>query len=56
MGVSEIGMAVDNIGEIYDQLNAMNPLPIFDGNRDDFMAAGTEKGLFILLNKNERQW
>ncbi len=56
MGVSEIGMAVDDIGTIYDQLNSMNPLPIFDGDRENFMAAGTEKGLFIILNKNDRQW
>jgi len=56
MGVSEVGMAVDNVGKLYDELNNIAPLPIFDGDKESFLAAGDEKGLFILINKNERDW
>ena len=53
MSVSEIGLAVNDVGAAYDALNAMAPLPIFDGDRENFMAAGDEKGMLIVLNKKE---
>lgn len=56
MGVSEIGMAVSDINHTYEQLKALNPLPIFDGSSESFMAAGDEKGMLILIDKNERNW
>ncbi len=57
MGISEIGMAVDNVKSTYEQLNKIYELPIFDGSPDeDFVAAGDEKGLFIIINKNKRSW
>ena len=57
MGISEIGMAVDDVAGTYEQLNAIHPLNIFDGGKDqDFLAAGNERGLFIIINKNTRSW
>ena len=57
MGISEIGMAVDDVKGTYEQLNKIHPLPIFDGDVDsDFVAAGDEKGLFIIIDKNKRSW
>lgn len=54
--VSEIGMATTDIENLYRQLNHINPLPVFDGTFQKFCAAGNEEGLFILVNKNEKQW
>lgn len=57
MGISEIGMAVDDVKATYEALNNITELPVFDGNPDgDFVAAGDEKGLFIIINKNNRSW
>ncbi|NER12347.1 VOC family protein [Leptobacterium flavescens] len=54
--VSEIGIATSNIKDVYDRLNSLRELPVFDGNFDRFCAAGDEEGLFILVDVKKKKW
>lgn len=56
LGVSEIGMAVNNVSETYAKLNEALNLPIFDGNNIDYCAAGDEQGMFIIIDKSKHGW
>lgn len=54
--VSEIGMAVTNVEEIYKQINSIKHTPIYFGNTKWFCAAGDELGLFIIIDQNKKGW
>lgn len=54
--ISEIGMAVKSVTETYNELNKLHNLPIYDGNLEVFCAAGDEHGLFIIIDKNKKNW
>jgi catechol 2,3-dioxygenase-like lactoylglutathione lyase family enzyme len=54
--ISEVGMVSNDNKAIYEQLNAMRPIPIYDGNLDRFCALGNEEGLFILVNNTKKKW
>ena len=56
LGISEIGMAVDDVESTYHDLKRLSDFEIFDGNFDTFCAAGDENGLFILVNKHRKDW
>jgi hypothetical protein len=56
LGISEIGMPVENIEPIYRQLNDIKSIDIYDGNFEDFCAIGDEHGLFIVVNKHRKRW
>jgi catechol-2,3-dioxygenase len=56
LGISEVGMAVSDIETTYRSLQQLSDFEIFDGNFDSFCAVGDENGLFILVNKDRKDW
>ncbi|QHI38712.1 hypothetical protein IMCC3317_41060 [Kordia antarctica] len=56
LNISEIGIVSNDNEAIYEQLNAMRSIPIYDGNLDRFCALGNEEGLFILVNNTKKKW
>lgn len=54
--ISEIGIATDDLKLVYDQLNTLRPIEIYDGNFDRFCALGNAEGLFILVHTNKKKW
>lgn len=56
LNISEMAIATNNIETIYNTINAIKPIPIFDGNFERFCAVGNDEGLFILINKAIKKW
>jgi len=56
LSISEMAIATDNIEVIYDSINKIRPIPIFDGDFNRFCALGNDEGLFILVDKNKKKW
>lgn len=56
LSISEMAIVTDNIESIYNTINQMKPIPIFDGDFTRFCAIGNDIGLFILVNKNKKKW
>jgi len=54
--ISEIGVTTTSIKTIYNYLNTQLQLSIYDGGFKNFCAIGTEKGLFIVVNRNTKKW
>lgn len=54
--ISEIGMSVHNVNEIFVQLNEMQETPLYFGNTEWFCAAGDEYGLFIIIDQSKKGW
>ena len=53
--MSEIGLAVSNVGDFLQQLQQQLGLTLWRGNETDFAAVGDEQGLFIVA-VNGRPW
>lgn len=56
IGISEIAIATTSIETIYNTINAIKPISIFDGSFDRFCALGNEQGLFIIIDKTKKKW
>jgi catechol 2,3-dioxygenase-like lactoylglutathione lyase family enzyme len=56
ISISEIAIATTNIESIYNIINTLKPIPIFDGDFSRFCALGNDEGLFILIDKNKKKW
>jgi hypothetical protein len=56
LNISEIGLATTRIEKIYQELNRMQRIEIFDGNFKRFCAAGNDEGMFILVNHKIKKW
>ncbi len=56
LSISEMAIATDNIETIYNSINKIRPIPIFDGDFTRFCALGNDEGLFILVDKNKKKW
>jgi len=56
LGISEIGLATENIKEKFDILNKHCQLEVFDGNFEKFCAIGDPHGLIITINKDLKDW
>lgn len=56
LGVSEIGLATDNVEEKFQFLNSNFGLEKFTGDYERFCATGDDEGLFIIINKNIKDW
>ncbi len=56
LSISEMAIATDNIEAIYNSINRIRPIPIFDGDFNRFCALGNDDGLFILIDKNKKKW
>ena len=56
LGLSEIGLATDDVEEKFNFLNNNFGLQKFTGDYQRFCATGDDEGLFIIINKNEKDW
>ena len=56
LSISEMAIATDNIERIYNSINQIKPIPIFDGDFNRFCALGNDEGLFIIVDKNKKKW
>lgn len=56
LSISEIGMPVENIEKVFEQIHRATGLEIYDGSFERFCAIGDESGLFVCVNKNLKTW
>lgn len=56
LGISEIGLATDNVLESYTFLNKEFDLVKFTGDYDTFCATGDDHGLFIIADTTKKTW
>ncbi len=54
--ISEIGVPVSTIEDVFNQLNEIFQINLYDGNLERFCAIGDENGMFICLNKDVKKW
>ncbi|CAM4123292.1 VOC family protein [Gillisia hiemivivida] len=56
LGISEIGLATEDIQEKHQFLSANIGLEVFDGDFEKFCAIGDNTGLLITINSNLKTW
>lgn len=56
VGISEIGLATADVEEKFRFLNTNWGLQKFSGDYTRFCAVGDDEGLFIVINKNIKDW
>lgn len=56
LGISEIGLATDNVLQSYTYLNEQFGLDKFTGDYQTFCATGDDQGLFIIADINKKTW
>ena len=56
ISISEMAIATTNIESIYNSINQIKPIPIFDGDFNRFCALGNDEGLFIVIDKTIKEW
>lgn len=56
LAISEMAIATTDIKSIYEDINAVSKIPIFDGDFVRFCALGNDEGLFILIDKIKKKW
>jgi catechol-2,3-dioxygenase len=56
LGISEIGLATEDIQGKYQFLSTNIGLEVFDGDFEKFCAIGDNKGLLITINSNLKTW
>lgn len=55
-GISEIGVATSKVNSVYEVLNRIFGLKKFTGDFEVFCATGDDEGLFIVTDKNKKDW
>ncbi|WP_029037440.1 VOC family protein [Salinimicrobium xinjiangense] len=56
LGISEIGLATSNVEENFNFLNTNFGLTKFSGDYERFCATGDDEGLFIIIDKDQKDW
>ena len=56
LSISEMAIVTEDIESIYNSINQIKPIDIFDGNFTRFCALGNDEGLFIIVDKNKKNW
>lgn len=56
LGISEIGVPVNDIETIFNTLKDIAGLEQFSGSFDRFCTIGNPHGLFICVDKNRKEW
>lgn len=56
VGISEVGLATNEVGKTYEFLNRNFSLEKFTGDYEKFCATGDDQGLFIVIDKNRKDW
>lgn len=55
-GISEIGLAVQNVEAAYNALREGFSLEKYTGDFETFCATGDDEGLFIIIDKDKMDW
>ena len=56
IGISEIGLATNEVKEKFGFLNEHFELEKYSGDYERFCAVGDDEGLFIIIDKNQKDW
>lgn len=56
MEVSEIGVPVETIAPVAEELKQSLCATVFDGDYDEFCALGDDRGLFIIIDRTKKDW
>ena len=56
ISISEMAIATANIERVYNSINQIKRIPIFDGDFNRFCALGNDEGLFIVIDKTTKKW
>lgn len=56
LGVSEIGLATHDVRDAFHFMSSHFGLEKFTGDEERFCATGDDEGLFIIINKNIKDW
>ena len=56
IGISEIGLATEDVEDKFRFLNENIGLSKFTGDYEKFCATGDDEGLFIIINKHQKDW
>ncbi|WNH07995.1 VOC family protein [Thalassobellus suaedae] len=56
LSISEMAIATTNIEGVYNAINSIKAIPVFDGDFSRFCALGNDEGLFVLINKSIKKW
>lgn len=56
LNISEIGVGTTQIAAIYNTLNSLKKIEVFDGEFERFCAVGNNEGMFILGNSETKKW
>ncbi len=56
LGISEIGVATDDVKQTFEFLNSNFGLGKFTGDYERFCATGDDEGLFIVINRYQKDW
>lgn len=56
LNISEIGIPVQNIEKEFNKIQQCTKLPLYWGDLKRFSAIGTENGLFIVVDENNKTW
>lgn len=56
LGISEIGLATEDVEEQFNFLNEHFGLTKFTGDYERFCATGDDEGLFIIINRHHKDW
>jgi len=56
LSISEMAIATNDIETIYNSINELKHIPIFDGDFSRFCALGNHDGLFILIDNTKKKW
>ena len=56
LGIAEIGLATESVEEKFNFLNSSFGLTKFTGDYQHFCATGDDEGLFIIINRHQKDW
>ena len=56
LGISEVGLATNDVEKKFSFLNRNFGLEKYSGDYERFCAVGDDEGLFIIINKDQKDW
>lgn len=56
LGIAEVGLATNDVEEKFSFLNQNFGLEKYSGDYERFCAVGDDEGLFIIINKDQKDW
>ena len=56
LSISEMGLVTEDIEGIFNDINRIKHIQVFDGDFKRFCALGDDFGLFIVIDKTKKKW